>query len=246
MESMRDLAARLLGLMDLTSLNAHDDAGRIRRLCGMAVAGSHRVAAVCIWPRFVAVAREALCGTGVAVAVVANFPDGEATADTAAAQTAAAVAAGADEIDVVFPYRALLAGDELSGLALVRACRAACGPQTVLKVILETGQLASIALMRRAAELALEGGAHFLKTSTGMTAPGATIEAASVLLSVIAQAAERGMAIGLKVSGGVRTIPDAQAYLALYERHFGEGSANPRHFRIGASALITPVLAALG
>jgi deoxyribose-phosphate aldolase len=242
---MHDLAARLFGLLDLTSLNADDDEARVRSLCAMAVAGAHRVAAVCIWPRFIPVARAALAGSGVAVAAVANFPAGAAAIESAAAETAAAVAAGADEVDVVFPYRALLAGDRRDGLALVRACRAACGPHTVLKVILETGQLASAALQWQAAELAIEGGAHFLKTSTGMTLPGATLDAASVLLSVIARAAERGVAVGLKVSGGVRTLPNAQAYLALYEQRFGAGRANPGNFRIGASALITPLLAAL-
>jgi deoxyribose-phosphate aldolase len=237
---------RLLGVLDLTSLNRDDDAERVRLLCAMAGAGARRVAAVCIWPRFIPLARELMQGTGVAIAAVANFPEGAAAPDSAAAETAAAVAAGADEVDVVFPFRALLAGDPASGVALVQACRAACGPRTLLKVILETGQLGSTGLIRRAAELAVQGGAHFLKTSTGTSSPGATIEAATVLVAVIADAAARGTAIGLKVSGGVRTISDAQAYLALYERRFGEGSANPGNFRIGASSLITPLLDALG
>ncbi len=232
-------------MLDLTSLNRDDDAERVGWLCGQAGSGARRVAAVCVWPRFIPIARESLRGTGVAIAVVANFPAGAAAAGPAAAETAAAVAAGADEVDVVFSFRALLAGDPASGLALVQACRAACGPRTLLKVILETGQLGSAEHIRDAAELAVQGGAHFLKTSTGMSSPGATIEAASVLLTVIADAASRGIAVGLKVSGGVRTIPDALAYLALYERRFGEGSANPGNFRIGASSLITPILAAL-
>jgi len=232
-------------MLDLTNLNRDADAEDVSRLCTLAGAGTRRVAAICIWPRWLGLARESLRGTGVPIAVVANFPEGAAVADTAAAETAAAVAAGADEIDVVFPFRALLAGDPHTGLALVRACRAVCGPQTLLKVILETGQLVSASLIRCAAGQAIAGGAHFLKTSTGMSAPGATIEAVTVLLEVIADAASRGSRIGLKVSGGVRTIADAQAYLALFEQRFGEGSAHAGNFRIGASSLITPILAAL-
>ncbi len=233
-------------MLDLTSLNPDDDDERVSRLCALAGGGDRRVAAVCVRPRFIPRARAALAGTGVAIATVANFPEGTATADAAADQTAAAVAVGADEVDVVFPFDALRAGDEISGLALVKACRAACGPRAVLKVILETGALGSADLIRTGAQLAVEGGAHFLKTSTGMRSQGATLEAAAVLQDVIADAASRGIAVGLKVSGGVRSIADAQAYLELYESRFGALSAQPHSFRIGASSLITPILTALG
>jgi deoxyribose-phosphate aldolase len=200
---------------------------------------------VCVWARFIGVARSFLKGTGVPVAVVANFPAGESGADTAAAETAVAVRDGADEVDVVFPYRAMLGGDDAAGVALVRACRAACGPRTVLKVILETGQLGSAEHIRRACELAIEGGAHFLKTSTGKTQPGATLAAAETMLEVIAAARNRGLIIGLKPSGGISTLADAQAYVELYEKRFGVGSATAATFRIGASSLIKPILSAL-
>ncbi len=156
------LAQRLLGLIDLTSLNDGDTEASVGAFTARASTPAGRVAAVCIWPRFIAVARRALEGTGVAVATVTNFPAGAADVKAAAAETAAAVAAGADEVDVVFPYRALLAGDEM-GLALVRACRDACGARALLKVILETGQLGSEEWIHRAAQLAVEGGAHFLQ-----------------------------------------------------------------------------------
>jgi deoxyribose-phosphate aldolase len=149
-------------------------------------------------------------------------------------------------VDVVFPYRAMLAGDDATGLALVRACRAACGESGRLKVILETGQLGSQERIRHASELAVEGGAHFLKTSTGKTQPAATLPAAAVMLEVIAAAKRRGITVGLKASGGLGRMADAAAYLDLYEERFGPGSATPASFRIGASSLITPVLAALG
>jgi deoxyribose-phosphate aldolase len=239
------LARRLLGLIDLTSLNSTDTADTVRTLAASAVTPAGRVAALCIWARFISIARSALSGTGVPIAVVANFPAGESNVEAAARETAAAVADGADEVDVVFPYHALLSGDERTGVALVQACRAACGPKTILKVILETGQLGSAERIRRASELAIEGGAHFLKTSTGKTQPGATLPAAEVMIDVIAAARARGVTVGFKASGGVSTIADASAYLELYEKRLGAGSATPATFRIGTSSLIKAVLAAL-
>jgi deoxyribose-phosphate aldolase len=178
----------------------------------------------------------------VPIAVVANFPAGAASPEQAAAETAAAVEHGADEVDVVFPYRALLAGDAAAGLALVQRCRDACGDRAILKVILESGQLTSPDTLRRAAEIAMAGGAQFLKTSTGKVPPGATPEAVAVLLEVIAQARARCTPVGLKVSGGIRSVAAARAYLEQYERRFGEGSASPVNFRIGASSLIYELL----
>jgi len=239
------LARRLLGLIDLTSLNPTDTADTVRALAASAATPAGNVAALCIWARFIAVARESLEGTGVPIAVVANFPGGAGDVDAAAAETAAAVADGADEVDVVFPYHALLSGDEATGLALVRACRAACGQGALLKVILETGQLGSAERIRRASELAIEGGAHFLKTSTGKTQPGATLAAAEAMIDTIAAAERRGVHVGFKASGGVSTIADARAYLELFEKRLGAGSAMPATFRIGTSSLLKPILAAL-
>jgi deoxyribose-phosphate aldolase len=129
-----------------------------------------RPATVCIWARWIPVALDALQGTGTPVCAVANFPNGAANPSAAAAETAAAVAAGATEVDVVFPYRAMLAGDLQVGLQLVRACRESCGEHALLKVILETGQLPKAEDIRQAAELAIDGGAHFLKNSTSRNA----------------------------------------------------------------------------
>jgi deoxyribose-phosphate aldolase len=246
MSNDSSVARRILGLIDLTSLNPNDTEESIKALAAFAATPAGRVAALCTWARFTSVARSCLQGTGIPVAVVANFPAGASDVKAAAAETAAAVAAGADEIDVVFPYHATLAGDDAVGVALVRACREACGPKTRLKVILETGQLGSAERIRHASQLAIEGGAHFLKTSTGKTQPGATLAAAEAMLEVIAAARARGHTIGLKASGGVGTIADAQSYVELYERRFGAGSAVAATFRIGASSLIKPVLAALG
>ena len=235
-----------MSLTDLTSLNESDDATSVHTLSMLARTAPVRPATVCIWARWIAVALEALEGSGIPVCAVANFPGGAATPSAAAAETAAAVAAGAVEIDVVFPYQAMLAGDVQMGLRLVRACREACGTHVLLKVILETGQLLTVENIQRAAEIAIDGGAQFLKTSTGKTHPAATPEAAGVLLDVIAAAAERSRHIGFKASGGIRTLEDAMAYLTLYEHKFGTGSASASNFRIGASGLFKELVAALG
>jgi len=239
------LPRRVLSLVDLTSLNASDDEATIRRLVIQAQTPAGRVAAVCTWGRLVPAAIDALGGNDIPVAAVANFPDGAADADAAAAETAAVIAAGAREVDVVFPYRAFLAGDSRGALALVRACRVACGERGLLKIILETGQLSTPDRIRRAGQIAIEGGADFLKTSTGKTEPGATIEGATAQLVPIAEAREHGRLIGFKVSGGIRTLAQARGYLELYEARFGPGSATPRTFRIGASGLVQELLALL-
>jgi len=242
--SQASLARRLISLTDLTSLNESDDAASVRALSLLACRAPVKPATVCIWARWIPVALDALRGTGIRVCAVANFPGGAAPTASAVAETAAAVAAGAAEVDVVFPYRALLAGDARAGLGLVRGCREACAEQALLKVILETGQLASADNIRLAAEIAIDGGAHFLKTSTGKTQPGATPDAVAVLLEVIAAAGRRGRSIGFKASGGIRTIEDATVYLTLYEERFGSGSASASNFRIGAATLFNELLAA--
>jgi deoxyribose-phosphate aldolase len=239
---MGTLARRLISLTDVTSLNESDDATSVHALSVLARAAPVKPAAVCIWARWIPVARAALQGSGIPICAVANFPSGAATPDVAAAETAAAVSAGAAEVDVVFPYRAMLAGDSRVGLTLVRGCREACGEHALLKVILETGQLESADNIRHAAEIAIDGGAHFLKTSTGKTQPAATPEAAGILLEVIEAAARRGQSIGFKAAGGIRTIDDALVYLTLFEQRLGAGSASARNFRIGASGLFKELM----
>jgi deoxyribose-phosphate aldolase len=237
------LARRLLGLLDLTTLNDSDDGQVVRALAAYAATPLGRVAALCTWSRLIGDALDSLTGTGVPVAAVTNFPAGEPDVQAAAAHSAQAVAAGAAEVDVVFPWRTFLAGDTATGLALVRACREACGSRARLKVILETGQLGTAARIREAADIAIAGGADFLKTSTGRTQPGATLLAAQVMLDAIADARTRGLRVGFKASGGVRTIADAASYLTAYEQRFGPGSAQPEVFRIGASQLVHELLA---
>lgn len=246
MTELQQIARRALALMDLTSLNDDDSDATIEALCRRAKTPVGAPAAVCVYPAFVVTARRALAAQGlegiVKVATVTNFPHGGNDIMAAARETRAAVASGADEVDVVFPWRALLAGDEAAGRELVAACRQACG-DAVLKVILETGELKDPALIRRAGELALEGGADFLKTSTGKVAINATLPAAEILLTAIR---DSGGDAGVKAAGGVRTAEDAGAYLRLAERIMGRGWISPAHFRFGASRLLDDLLVTLG
>jgi len=238
----RLLAQRLLGLLDLTSLGDDDTPARIRALCGAARGAPVAPAAVCVYPEHVTTAHAALVGTGVKVATVVNFPDGGSDPQRVARETRRALAAGADEIDLVLAWRALQAGDAAAARAGVEACRAACGEGVTLKLILETGELGSPELIRQASLLGLDAGADFLKTSTGKVAVNASLDAAQIMLAAIA---ERGGRCGFKAAGGIRTPADALGYLQLAEDMLGAGWTTPERFRIGASALFDALLAAL-
>lgn len=237
-------ARTALACLDLTSLNDGDTPADIDALCAKAVgpAGRGATAAVCVWPRFVAQARARL-PRSIAVAAVANFPDGSADIARAVADTQTIVQAGGDEVDVVIPYRQLD-----SAAALLAAVRAAC-PQQRLKVILETGELHDAALITRACDIALDAGADFLKTSTGKVKTNATPASAGLLLQAIAARAATQPAlaarVGFKPAGGVRTVADAAVYIELTARHLGAAAVTPRRFRIGASGLLADIEAVL-
>lgn len=239
-------ARQALAMMDLTRLEEGDDDAFIERLCQRAATQYGTVAAVCVYPQWIGTARTALHQHGlvgkVAVATVINFPDGDQDADRVVQAIQSALAAGADEIDLVFPWRALRDGDAQAGRDLVAAARAAC-PDHVLKVILETGELAEPSLIRQAAEIAVASGADFLKTSTGKVAVNATPEAARILLEVIR---ESGRNVGCKVSGGIRTAEQAREYFDLAANLMGADWLGPEHFRFGASGLLDDLLATLG
>ncbi len=236
-------ARTALACLDLTSLNDGDTAADIDALCDKAMghgapSGRGAVAAVCVWPRFVAQARARL-PRSIAVAAVANFPDGSSDIARAVADTQAIVQAGGDEVDVVIPYR-----DLASAPALLAAVRAAC-PQQRLKVILETGELQDAALITRACQIALAAGADFLKTSTGKVKVNATPAAAELLLQAIASSPAAAARVGFKPAGGVRTVADAALYLALTARHLGAAAVQPQRLRIGASGLLADIEAVL-
>jgi deoxyribose-phosphate aldolase len=232
-------ARRVLPLLDLTSLNDDDTEAGIARLCARAVA--HGVAAVCLYPRFLPLARERLAGSAVRLATVANFPHGGDDLARTADEVAAAVAEGAQEVDVVIPVQAVLAGDVGLVAETVELCRAAGAEAATLKVILETGVLKEPDVITAAARAAIMAGADFLKTSTGKAGVGATLEAAAILLAVIDEAEGR---VGLKLAGGVRTAAQAAGYLHLVDRFIGPAWVSPATVRFGASSLLDDLLAA--
>lgn len=237
-------AARIaLACLDLTSLNDGDTQADVIALCARAHGLHGTVAAVCVWPRFAALARREL-PAGIAVAAVANFPDGGADIARAVRDARAIVEACAQEVDVVLPFAHLMQGDERAVADLLGAVRQACDG-LVLKVILETGVLVDEALIARASQLALDAGADFLKTSTGKTPISATPAAATVMLKAIA-ADPRHAHVGFKASGGIRTVADATVYFALVEQILGVQALSPKRFRIGASSLLNDIEAVLG
>lgn len=240
------LARQALSLMDLTSLNDTDSDAVITALCESAKTAFGSPAAVCVYPAFIDVARRTLVQHGlsqVRVATVTNFPDGSDDIDRAVRETRDAVAAGAHEVDVVLPYKTLMAGNTETPTELVRACKAACGAAVKLKVIIESGELNSAELIRQASDLAIAAGADFIKTSTGKVPVNATLEAAEIMLNAIA---DSGKDVGFKAAGGIRTSAEAADYLALAERILGKDWINADHFRFGASSLLNDLLTTLG
>ena len=235
------MARRALACLDLTDLNDGCTAADVEALCVRAQTAHGPVAAVCIWPRFVAVARQALGNAPVRIATVVNFPRGREAIAPVVEETARALADGAHEIDLVLPYRAFAEGRADSAALLVSAVRQTA-KGALLKVILETGMLQEAPLIRRAADLAIDEGADFIKTSTGKVEVNATPAAVAVMLDAIA-ASKRP--VGLKPAGGIRTLADAAGYIAQADAAMGAGWAKPATFRLGASGVLAALLAAL-
>ncbi len=248
-QAKRDGIELAISCVDLTTLEGKDSVGRVRSLCAKAVAprpgwpGIPSVAAVCVYPNLVEAAKAALVGSPVRVASVATaFPSGLSSPAVRLADTEAALAAGADEIDMVIDRGAFLAGDLRRVYDDIVAVKALCG-DVQLKVILETGELGSYDAIRSASDLALEAGADFIKTSTGKIGVSATMPAALAMCYAIRDFAERtGERRGLKIAGGVRTTKAALAYLVLVNETLGAAWLAPGRFRIGASALLDDLL----
>lgn len=238
----RTLALRLLPLLDLTSLGEDDTPDRIEALCASAITPHGVPAALCVYPEHITTVRRSLHGTSAKVATVVNFPDGGSDAGRAERETRRALAAGADEIDLVLPWRSLRAGDAAAAEAVVRACRNMCSHGITLKLILETGALGTPELIREACAIGLRCGVDFLKTSTGKAPVNATPQAAALMLDAIAADGGRR---GFKAAGGIRTLADAAIYLGLVEARLGHDWITPAHVRIGASTLFAELTAAL-
>ncbi len=241
-----DLAIRMV---DLTTLEGADTPGKVKALCAKAKRpdpadqGCPPVAAVCVYPALVPVAAEALKGSGVHLASVATaFPSGQAPLAVKLEDTRAAVAAGADEIDMVISRGAFLAGRYLEVFDEIKAVKGACG-SAHLKVILETGELVTYDNVRRASWLAMLAGADFIKTSTGKVTPAATLPVTLIMLEAVRDfLTETGRKVGVKPAGGIRTTKDAIKYLVTVNEVAGDGWLDPDWFRFGASTLLNDLL----
>lgn len=241
-----DLAIRM---MDLTTLEGRDTPGKVEALCSKALRPDPAdrsippVAAICVYPSLVGVAKARLAGSGVKVASVATaFPSGQSPTELKVAEVRAVVELGADEVDMVIDRGAFLSGryakvyDEI-----VRVKEAAAGAH--LKVILETGELGTYDNVRRACLLAIAAGADFVKTSTGKTTPAATLPVTLCLLEAVRDVyLETGRTIGVKAAGGIRQAKQAVQYLVVVHETLGREWLTPDLFRFGASSLLNDVL----
>ncbi len=238
-----------VAMMDLTTLEGKDTPGKVRQMCQKALRpleGDDTIgpcAAVCVYPNLVPVAKAALAGSSVKVASVATaFPSGQSPLSVKLEDTRRAVELGADEIDMVIDRGAMLAGDYAKVFDEIAATKEACG-QAHLKVILETGELGSYDVVRKASELAIAAGADFIKTSTGKIQPAATPAVTLVMLEAIRDHYyATGRRIGMKPAGGVRTAKQCLQYLVLVKETLGDAWLTPDLFRFGASALLNDVL----
>ncbi len=248
-----------ISMLDLTTLEGADTPGKVRATCAKAVrpdptdSSVPPVAAVCVYPDLVATAVAALVGSQVLVASVATaFPSGRSSLEVKVADTSLAVAAGAAEIDMVIDRGAFLAGDYLKVFEEIAAIKAACGGNAGgaqeehgahLKVILETGELATYDNVQRASWLAMLAGADFIKTSTGKVAPAATLPVTLIMLEVVRDFMRAtGRKVGVKPAGGIRTSKDAIKYLVLVNETAGPDWLDPDWFRLGASSVLHDLL----
>jgi deoxyribose-phosphate aldolase len=241
-----DLAIRMV---DLTTLEGADTPGKVRALCAKARRpdptdpSCPSVAAICVYPSMVPTAVAALKGSDVHIASVATaFPSGQAPLEVKLADTRAAVAAGADEIDMVINRGAFLSGRYLQVYEEITAVKEACG-DAHLKVILETGELATYDNVRRASWLGMLAGGDFIKTSTGKIQPAATMPVTLIMLEAVRDFRElTGTQIGVKPAGGIRTAKDAIKFLVTVNEVAGPDWLDPDWFRFGASTLLNDLL----
>jgi deoxyribose-phosphate aldolase len=236
------IAQRALRCLDLTDLTDNCTDQAIDALCKRAIDPHGPVAAVCVWPQFVRRAQQNLKGSPVRIATVVNFPAGGENVDRVVDDTQEALSDGANEIDLVLPYGALRREDYVIVAEMIESVREVVDQGRLLKVILETGELKTPDLIETASRLAIRAGADFIKTSTGKTPISATPEAAEIMLKAIKNS---GRPVGLKPSGGIRTVADAKTYLDLADRIMGAGWATPQTFRIGASSVYDTLIAAI-
>jgi len=243
-ESGPALAERIIRLVDLTSLNENDTQASIASFCQKARTAYGNVAAVCVYPQFIRLIADEFSNSEIKAATVANFPEGSASLEDVLLQIGAALENGAQEIDVVFPYTRYLAGERQYAQNFVSACKAACGEKVLLKVILETGALIDTAIIADASFDVLAAGADFIKTSTGKIPQGASLEAAATMMLVIHHIQPQlKRQLGIKISGGIKTLEQAAQYIMLADQILGKQNVSSETFRIGASKLVDEILA---
>ncbi len=238
-----------LSMIDLTTLEGKDTAGKVRQMCYKAMhphdelSGIPTVAAVCVYPTFVGLAKKSLGISGVKVASVATaFPSGQSTREIKIKDTKFAVAEGADEVDMVISRGEFLAGNYNYVFDEIAQIKEACGAAR-LKVILETGELSTLDNVRRASEIAMRAGADFIKTSTGKIQPAATQPVTLVMLEAIRDYYyETGIMIGMKPAGGISTAKGALNNLVMVKETLGNAWMNNNWFRFGASSLTNDIL----
>lgn len=238
-----------LSMIDLTTLEGADSPGKVRQMCYKAahlcdaLPELPHVAAVCVYPTLVKIAKEAVAGTGVKVAAVATgFPSGQYPLNVKLGDTRYAVDEGADEIDMVISRGHFLAGDYSYVFDEIAQIKSACG-SAHLKVILETGELSTFDNVRKASDLAMHAGADFIKTSTGKVQPAATLPVTLVMLEAIRDFYRAtGRKIGMKPAGGISTAKTAIQYLVVLRETLGQDWLTPDLFRIGASRLANDIL----
>lgn len=232
---------QLVRCLDLTSLNDNDTDASINQLCNNAKTAVGNVAAVCVYPQFVALAKEQCVNTDIKVATVVNFPSGNESLKKVLADTKNSLAAGTDEIDLVFAYQTYLDGNKADAINIVKQVRKLCGEKK-LKVILETGALDADAIATISADC-IDAGADFLKTSTGKINQGATLAAVAIMLNAInKKQTDTPRTLGIKVSGGVSSADIATQYYTLAQNSMGQAWPCPGTFRIGASSLLSKLL----
>lgn len=236
----KTIAAKAISLLDLTNLNDDCTPADIEALCAKAQTAHGNTAAICIWPRFITQAKALLDGTGIKIATVVNFPAGGEDVAGVVEETKQALADGADEIDLVVPYKCWLDGRRGYTETMVVRVREAIPAPAKLKTILETGELKDPEVIRAVSDMAIAADADFIKTSTGKVSVNATPEAAEIMLTAIK---ESGKPVGFKPAGGVRSVEDAKVYLNLAANIMGADWAQPETFRFGASGVLTALLA---
>lgn len=238
--SLKEIAQTTLGLIDLTTLNDDDTDTTVITLCEKASTKFGNVPAICIYKQFIPTAKKYFAdhNLDIKIATVTNFPHGNDNLEIASRETQEAVDLGADEIDIVFPYKALIAGNLDIGATMIKAAKKICGTKK-LKVIIESGELQTPELIKLASDISIANGADFIKTSTGKVKINATLEATKIMLTSIKNS---GNNCSFKAAGGVKFVREAKEYIDLTTDIMGKNWINSDNFRFGASSLLTDVI----